>query len=58
MQQINKFVHAAKVLALCLPPVAMSLIGLAVLSRKKGGVAVPAAKRLAPTPRPALRSGG
>jgi len=35
MQKIDKFAHAAKVVALCLPPVLMSLIGLAALSRKK-----------------------
>jgi hypothetical protein len=29
MQKIDKFAHAAKVVALCLPPVVMSLIGLA-----------------------------
>jgi hypothetical protein len=58
MQKIDKFAHAAQVVALCLPPLVMSLIGLAALSRKKGGVAVPAAKRPTPTPRPAPRSGG
>jgi hypothetical protein len=31
MQKIDKFAHAAKVVALCLPPVVMSLIGLAAL---------------------------
>lgn len=41
MQKIDKVAHAAKVVALCLPPVAMSLIGLAAMSRKsKKGAAV------------------
>jgi hypothetical protein len=40
MQKIGKFAHAAKVIALCLPPVVMSLIGLAALSRKKGAAVV------------------
>ena len=57
MQKIDKFAHAAQVVALCLPPVVMSLIGLAGLSRKRGGAAVLAGKRLAPTPRPARHSG-
>ena len=56
MQKIDKLAHAAKVVALCLPPVAMSLIGLAVLSRKKGGATVVAGKW--PTPRAARHSGG
>jgi hypothetical protein len=58
MRNIGKLEHATKVVALCLPPVVMSLIGLAALSRTKGGVAVPAGKGPAPTPRPAPRSGG
>jgi hypothetical protein len=37
MQKIDKLSHAIKVVALCLPPVVMSLIGLAALSRTKGG---------------------
>jgi hypothetical protein len=37
MQKIDTLAHAAKVVALCLPPVIMSLIGLAALSRKKRG---------------------
>jgi hypothetical protein len=45
MQKIDKFAHAAKVVALCLPPVLMSLIGLAALSRKKGDAAVVAGKK-------------
>jgi hypothetical protein len=45
MQKIGKFEHAAKVVALCLPPVVMSLIGLAALSRKKGGTAVAGRQR-------------
>jgi hypothetical protein len=40
MQKIDKLAHAAKVVALYLPPVVMSLIGLAALSRKKGGATV------------------
>ena len=36
MQKIGKVGHAAKVIALCLPPAVMSLIGLAALSRTKG----------------------
>jgi hypothetical protein len=36
MRKLGKSEHAAKVMALCLPPVVMSLIGLAALSRKKG----------------------
>jgi hypothetical protein len=36
-RQAGKLAHAAKVIALCLPPVVMSLIGLAAQSRKKGG---------------------
>lgn len=53
MQKIDKFAHAAKVVALCLPPVAMSLIGLAAMSRKskKGAVGALADKRHTPTPR-------
>jgi hypothetical protein len=39
-QKIDKLTHAAKVIALCLPPVVMSLVGLAALSRNKGGTAV------------------
>jgi hypothetical protein len=44
MQKIDKVAHAAKVVALCLPPVVRALIGLAALSRKKGGVD-PASRR-------------
>jgi hypothetical protein len=40
MQKIDKLAHAAKVIALCLPPVVMSLIGLAAMSRRKGGAVV------------------
>ncbi len=39
MQRLGKLGHAVKVIGLCLPPVIMSLIGLAALSRKKGDVA-------------------
>ena len=55
-QKIDKLAHAAKVLALCLPPVVMSLIGLAALSRKKGA-AVVAGERSAPA-RPSERRTG
>ena len=44
MPKIDKFGHAVKVIALCLPPVIMSLIGLATLSRKKGGAVVAGGK--------------
>jgi hypothetical protein len=44
MQKIDKFAQAAKVVALCLPPVVMSLIGLAALSRRKGGAVVAGGK--------------
>lgn len=57
MQKIDKFAQAAKVVALCLPPVVMSLIGLAALSRKKLGAAVPTTKKPAPTLSAARRSG-
>jgi hypothetical protein len=59
MQKINKFAHAAKVAALCLPPVVMSLIGLAALSRRKD-VPAPAGKRQAASAEapPRTRSGG
>lgn len=40
MRKIDQFAHAAKIVALCLPPVVMSLIGLAALSRKKDGAVV------------------
>ena len=50
MQKIDKLAHAAKVVALCLPPVVMSLIGLAASSRKKGSAAVTAGTRPAATP--------
>lgn len=36
MDKIEKLAQAAKVAALCLPPITMALIGLAALSRKKG----------------------
>jgi hypothetical protein len=51
MQKIEKLAHAAKVIALCLPPVVMSLVGLAALSRKKGGTVV-AGRRTSPGVRP------
>src|SRR5512134_3330602 len=52
MQEIDKLAHAAKVVALCLPPVVMSLIRLAALSRRKGG-ATAAGRRPAPRGRSA-----
>lgn len=57
MQKIDKFDRAAKVIALCLPPVLMSLIGLATLSRKKNGAVVVAGKKPAPTRGSVRRSG-
>ena len=57
MQKIDKVAHAAKVVALCLPPVVMSLIGLAALSRMIGGAVVVAGRRPAPTRGAARRSG-
>lgn len=57
MQKIDKLAHVVKVIALCLPPVMMSLIGLAALSRKKGGAVVVAGKRPAPQPDAVRRSG-
>jgi hypothetical protein len=45
MRKLGTLEHAAKVVALCLPAVIMSLIGLAALSRKKGGAAVVGGKR-------------
>lgn len=58
VRKIDTFAHAAKVVALCLPPVVMSLIGLAALSRKKGE-AVPAVKRRTPMARTtSSRTGG
>ena len=57
MRKLGTLQHAAKIIALCLPPVVMSLIGLAALSRKRGGLAVPAGKRPVPAPHLALRSG-
>ena len=57
MRKMNTFAHAAKVVVLCLPPVALSLIGLAALSRKKGGVAVVAGRKPAPKLSTARRGG-
>lgn len=45
MRRIDKFRHAARIVALSLPPVAMALIGLALSSRKKGGADAVAGKR-------------
>ena len=53
MQKPDKIALAAKVIALCLPPVVMSLIGLAAMSRKKTGAILAAGKRSAPAPRSA-----
>jgi hypothetical protein len=57
MQKIGTFSNAAKVIAPYLPAVGMSLIGLAALSRKKCGVAVPITKKPAPTLSVVRRSG-
>ena len=54
MRKLGKLEQAAKVIALCLPPVVMSLIGLAALSRKKGGAAVVSGYQSAPA-RPTKR---
>jgi hypothetical protein len=48
MQKIGKLEHATKVVALCVPPVVMSLIGLQALSRKKGRAVVVASKQSQP----------
>jgi hypothetical protein len=45
--RIGKLEHATKVNALCLPPVVISLVGLAALSRKKGGTIV-AGRKISP----------
>jgi hypothetical protein len=45
MQKFGKL-GPVKVIGLCLPPVIMSLIGLAALSRKKGGTSVAGRKTL------------
>jgi hypothetical protein len=55
MQKIDKFAHAAKVIALCLPPVVTSLVWLAALSRKKRGTIV-AGRETSPGVRRVLRS--
>jgi hypothetical protein len=36
MQKIDKLAHAAKVIALSLPPVLVAVTGLVMLSRRKG----------------------
>ena len=46
MQKVGKLEHATKVMALCLPSVIMSLVGLPALSRKKGGTIVAGRKTL------------
>lgn len=48
MQKVDTVIHIAKLVALCLPPVAMSLIGLAALSGNKRSGAVVAGKRPVP----------
>jgi hypothetical protein len=40
MQKIDKFAHAPNVVALCLPPLIMSMTGLAATSRRKRGAVV------------------
>jgi hypothetical protein len=57
IRKISKLEHATKVIALCLPPMLMSLIGLATLSRKKGRAAVVAGKQSRPA-RPATQRTG
>ncbi len=44
MRKIGTLEHVTKVVALCLPPIVMSLIGLAALSRKTGRAAVVAGR--------------
>jgi hypothetical protein len=56
MRKLGKLEHAAKVIALCLPRVVMSLIGSAALS-KKGGAAVVEGKRSTPARPTAPRTG-
>ncbi len=52
MQKIDKLAHAVTVVARCLPPVVMSLIGLAVLSRRKAGLGAVAGDKLTTAARP------
>ena len=49
---IGKLEHATKVNAFCLPPVVISLVGLAALSRKKGGTIVAGRKNSPGVKRP------
>jgi hypothetical protein len=48
LQKLEKIAPALKMVVMSLPPVMMSLIGLAALSRKKGGQATAAGKPAAP----------
>ena len=57
MQEIDKLAHAAKVVACVCRQWSCRLIGLAALSRKKGGAVVVAGKRPAPVPGAIRRSG-
>lgn len=57
MRKIGTLEHVTKIVALCLPPVVMSLVGLATRSRKKGRAAVVAGKQSTPA-RPAARRDG
>lgn len=57
MRKIAKRADAAKVVALCLPPVILSLLGLAALSLEKDRIAPTATRRTA-TPRPTSRTSG
>lgn len=53
MPRTQKFGHAAKVVAMCLPPVLLSVVGLAVLARTRQNTGAGRAKRTilrAPTP--------
>jgi hypothetical protein len=56
MRRLGTLEHAAKVVALCMPPVVMSLIGLAALARKKGGA--PGAGKPSAPARPTARRTG
>jgi hypothetical protein len=57
VRKIGTLEHATKIVALCLPPVVMSLIGLAALSRKKGRAVVVAGKQSQPARPTARRTG-
>lgn len=54
MRTFNRYANAARVVALCLPPVIMSLAGLAALSRKPrpaNGAEATVAREDPPAPR-------